>query len=255
MLAASLATILFHLSCAVQYVKVHIKNGQALTGVYHTYYSSLSGKEKKIIQINRGGRKVTPSETDSVIVDFLVGLPSKDNSGWLFRIIDGTICAYSTEPDRKTKKLSYIQKSQGTLEPFSRSLLAEYLSDNKMALNVFKKTFERSETRMQEEGAIEAILEYNFQKAAKRRMADSLLKLMTEEKELPIRSNYARNILEVDSTNYMAFEVLGDYELAVNRDEEKACYFYNNAVRYHPRRFAFTELRYKIDSLNRKIMY
>jgi hypothetical protein len=234
---------------------VYIKNGQTLTGVYHSYFSSLSGKEQKIIQINKGGRKVTPCETDSVIVDFLVGLPSKDSSSWLFRIIDGTICAYSTEPERKTKKLTYIQKSQGTLELFRRSLLAEYLSDNNMALKVFKETFEKSETRMQQEGAIEAILEYNFQTAARKRTVDSLLKLMAKEKELSKKSDYARSIVKADSTNYIAYEVLGDYELQVNKDEEKAYYYYNNAIRFHPRKFTFTDLIYKIDALNKKVKY
>ncbi len=236
-------------------MKVYLKDGRSLVGTYHRYRSALSGSEKEILWFNRGGRKIISSETDSIVIDFLVGIPSTDSIGWIFKIIDGPISAFATSPDRSSHTLNHIQKEDGPIEPFTREKLYGYIANNSRATALFKEIFSKSDTRLQKEGAIEAIEEYNNNRFSNLKTVDSLSKLLEKEKDFEKQSQLADMIISLDSTNFIAFELLGDYEKNINQNIEKAYHYYLNAIRFHPRKFGFTELKYKIDSLNKEMIY
>ena len=237
-----------------QYVKVYMKDGSVLYGGYVVFESESREKKELTIHLNGDGRKIKPFETDSIEVDFLIGKPFDNDSCWLFKIINGEISAYSVEPLWETKRFSHIQKGDGLIKPYSRELLSSFLSDKKYAQKIFNDTWLRSETRLQHLGAQEAILEYNFQTQTKRDKVENLLRLIRESPEIKVRYNYANQIFGIDSTNYIAFEVFGDYEMSINKDSEKAYHYYTNSLRYCPTKF-YLSVENKIRDMGKPVLY
>lgn len=253
-LASSTSTFRFHFFTP-QYVKVFLKDDATIIGRYYTFVPKRGGKEVTILKLNRTGRSIRPDETDSIMVDFLVGKPFKNNTCWLFKVIDGDLCAYSTRPERMTNRITHIQKNGGAVVPFKRAVLKKYISDKPKVLRLFKEIFDKTEKRVQTQGAREAILEYNFDLASKEKKLNKLIKEMDNAKDITGKANFARSIISLDSTNYRAYEILGDYEITINNNEEKAYFYYTNMIRYCPRKYPKRSLIDKIKNLNREVKY
>ncbi len=231
-----------------------MKDGYVLFGGYVIFESESRRKKELVIHLNGDGRKIKPFETDSIEVDFLIGKPLKDSSCWIFRIIEGEISAYSNEPLWETKRFTHIQKADGPVKPYSRELLSRYLSDKKYPLEMYKKIWSRSETRFQHIGSKESILEYNVQIQKKQNKVDRLLQKIRKSDDIKSRYDFAEQILEIDSTNYLAFEVFGDYEESINKDTEKAFHYYTNSIRYCPRKYDISVAN-KIKALGKVVLY
>ncbi len=245
---------LFHFF-APQYVKVFMKDGSSIIGRYYAFTSDRNEKEETILKLNRSGRSIKPFETDSIQIDFLVGIPFNDNTCWIFKVIDGDVCAYSIKPDRETDRITHIQKSGGPVVSYKRDVLREYISDNESALGLFSKIWDRTEKREQVEGAREAILEYNFNLVSNEKRLVDLTKKMNKAKSITEKAKHARGIIDIDSTNYEAFEILGDYEITVNKDKDKAYFYYTNTIRYSPRKYPDRYITDKITDMNKKVIY
>ena len=122
--------------------RVYLKNGKVLTDMSSDLFYP-KGEEFAFLsvgisfvplsffqtEIKRGivveGRKIRPFETDSVIVNLLVGIPH--DSAWIFKIIDGEISAYSPFPIRNCDKFSHLQKGNSKIERYSDKILENYL--------------------------------------------------------------------------------------------------------------------------------
>jgi hypothetical protein len=71
--------------------------------------------------------KILPAQTDSVKLYALAGIPRKNV--WVWRIIEGNVCLYSSTPSDDQQ--SFVCLSKGTImEPFSRVSLKKALEDN-----------------------------------------------------------------------------------------------------------------------------
>ncbi len=237
-----------------QYVKVYMKDGSVLYGGYVIFESESRGRKELTIQLNGDGRKIKPFETDSIEVDFLIGKPFNNDFCWVYKIINGEISAYSNKPLWETKRFTHIQKADSPIKPYSRKLLKSYLSDKKYPLEIYNQTWSRSETRFQHLGSKEAILEYNFQNHSNEMKVENLLKLIRKSSDINVRYKHANQILDIDSTNHIAFEIFGDYEKFNNKDNEKAYFYYTNSIRYCPTKY-YISLAKKIKAIGKSVLY
>jgi hypothetical protein len=140
-----------------------LKNGKTLQG--HGYFitpRNLPAPKKRVSGpiFVLDGVKIRNVETDSLVLNFVPGYP--DSVGWRFKIVDGTIKAYTYEPNWLVdgqvhgEIINWLQKGNSPSVPFSKDALVAMISDCETAKIYYKLSFIGSYCDSRQ-----AILEYN----------------------------------------------------------------------------------------------
>ncbi len=229
--------------------KVHFKGGRDTIA-----YVSLQMNKKETSQwLLCEYRKIKPKETDSIFISYLRGIPY--DSTWLFKVIDGSISAYSPYPVRYINSFTHIQKEDGPIEPYTKEKLKEYLVGNKRAMDLFiVNPDERKHRSIREYYPYPAILEFNFKTISKQARVDSLMKRIFLERNLKEKVDMCKEVLGLDSTVNHPYIVLGDHSQKEGKSEE-AYQYYIGFLRYSENTKEIERVRGKIQRLKRPIIY
>jgi hypothetical protein len=103
-----------------------ILHGRSLVKIYHEHNLI---KRKSVISIEK--EKILPSETDSIIADFIVGYP--DSLNWNFKLLDGKISLFAYLPFFKLEYFSFLEKDTKRYK-YSIDTLRKLVRDNKTSL-------------------------------------------------------------------------------------------------------------------------
>ncbi len=104
------------------FISVYLKNGNALQDTGSIVTGLFYGNE----YIKIGNTKILPSETDSIKINSILGLPSKGS--WFWRAVEGKLNLFTYHPNKNINNYAYIQK-EGNLVRYSPKTLELFVSD------------------------------------------------------------------------------------------------------------------------------
>ncbi|MCD4820232.1 MAG: hypothetical protein K8S23_16240 [Candidatus Cloacimonetes bacterium] len=121
-----------------------MKDGTKVEGdsYLHNGSTEFSGIKMSYLKIDK--QKITPTDTDSVMVNSKIGYPHSGR--WIFKMNSGKINSFNTKPVVLDNKFSFLQKDNATIENYSKDLLKRYISDNKLALGEFNSYYKQNTT-------------------------------------------------------------------------------------------------------------
>jgi hypothetical protein len=108
------------------YVIAYLKNSSIVRGSSFIYTEN---KKDQFLEIN--SKIIKPWETDSIIIDAIIGMPMYDK--WAFRVLHDKISLFSNLPEPRMHSYSHLQRLDYSIEEYNYSNLRYAVSDNSQA--------------------------------------------------------------------------------------------------------------------------
>jgi hypothetical protein len=162
----------------------YMESGEKIEGDSYLYKNF---EEFGMDYLKIDGQKITPADTDSVMVNSKIGYPHLEH--WIFKVNSGKLNTYNIRPAVLNNKFNFLKKEGGLLEEYSKDLMRKHLSDDKSALDEFNRYFKQKTTS------------YLFYGAGAALFVGGFLSLPATEKDQP--ENNPRSFSETPAFTFM----------------------------------------------------